>query len=284
MPAPPCDELRVVRYADRWGFAARQWQQAIRAVDWDRRDAEPAVRRLKIRADGDCTVWRTHLTLDGQPREVVLKTAELPTLIKQAQSWLGLSKSFRQWRGAELLNAHGIHAARGLAILRGRRDEHLLEMLVVEPLDGPTVLQLLTADDLGVRQQHALARAVGSLFAELIKAGIRVRDPKPSNIIVTGWKDGTPALALVDTVDVVRAEMEPLAITKAYFEPAGLGCTPRRTLLYRALRAMCDAGPAQTQPGSIPPRQRVRALWDWASAEMARHGDPTPTDNPLATD
>lgn len=284
MPPPPTDELTVVRYAEGWGYAATEWLTALRAVDWTDSKAANGARRLKIRANGDATVWRARLTLGERDRQVVLKIELLSSPVRLIRSWLGLTKHARQWHGAELLNARGIPAAHCLAILRSSGADGTCEVLITEFVPGKSVLELLASNSLSVRQEHALARAVGSLYAKTMHQGVLVRDPKPSNIIVTSWQNGLPLLALVDTVDVRRGVMPPGDISKGYYEPAGVGVAPRRTLAFLAIRSMYEGCRDALAPEHVDTREAIRALWSWAEAEIRRHGDPSPVDSPLMRD
>ncbi|MCL4221129.1 MAG: hypothetical protein KJZ65_07140 [Phycisphaerales bacterium] len=281
MPAPAAEELAVVRYAEGWGYSAREWQTALRQVDWVNPDAPRGARRLKIRRDGDCRVWQMRLLVGEHERDVVLKVEPLPTPWALVRSWLGLTRHARQWHGAELLIARGFQAARPLAILRTGAATSRCEVLIIEWIAGQSVLELM-GPGLPVKDQHALAGAVGRLFARFQHQGLVVRDPKPSNLIVTGWHP--LSLALVDTVDVRRGSMDPLDITKAYFEPTGIGLKPRRTLMARALFALVDGCADSNAPRPHDRRQRVRRLWARASERVSRHGSATPADHPLRTD
>lgn len=284
MPSPPFDTLTVVRYAEGWGFAANEWRKALAGIDWSGPGQKNAAQRLKIRADGDATVWRARITIARREHDVVFKVDPLDSPWRLLRSWLGNTRHTRQWRGSELLTARGFAAARCVAILRARNNRGSAEMLVTETLRGPTVLELIASGTLSVRQQHALARAVGGLFAKFIHQGVIVRDPKPSNLIVLGWDRAGPRLGLVDTVDVRRGAMDPDAIVKAWLEPAGVGHRPRQTLAFLAIRSMLagcrDA--SHLQPTEI--RGTLRDTWSRAQTEIARHGNATPQDNPLRRD
>ncbi|KAA0214031.1 MAG: hypothetical protein DYG94_02820 [Leptolyngbya sp. PLA3] len=278
MPAPATDDLSVVRYAEGWGYSARQWQSALRQVDWVNPDAPRGAQRLKIRRDGDCRVWRARLHLGEQEREVVLKVEPLSTFWALVRSWLGQTRHTRQWRGAELLMTRGFEVAHPLAIFRSGSAAARCEVLVVGWVEGRSALEHL-ASGLSVKNEHGLARAVGGLFARFRHQGLVVRDPKPSNLIVTGWHP--LRLALVDTVDVRRGEMDPLDITKAYFEPTGVGLRPRRALIARALFALADGSADSNAPPPHDRRTQVRSLWARAEARVRRRGQPIPEDHPL---
>lgn len=278
MPAPATEDLAVVRYAEGWGYSARQWQTALRQVDWADPDQPRGAKRLKTRRDADCRVWRARLHLGEHEHEVTLKVEPLSTPWGIARSWLGLTRHARQWRGAELLVARGFQAAHPLAFLRTGSAGARCEVLVLAWVEGRSLLEHM-ASGLPVKNEHTLARAVGELFARFQHQGLVVRDPKPSNLIVTSWQP--LRLALVDTVDVRRGAMDPLDITKAYFEPAGVGLKPRRSLIARALFAFVDGCADLNAPRPRDRRRQVRQLWAQASQRVRRLGQPVPEDNPL---
>lgn len=279
MPTPPTEQIRVVRYAPGWGYAALEWEAALRAVDWNADPEAGGPRRLKIRVGGDCTVWLLTLRLPGREATAVLKTDQLPDWWAVLRSWLGLTKAHRQWRGAALLERRGFRAAQGLALLRGVTGGTMVDLLILETLPGKTVLEHLAQGDLGVKQQHALVRALGRHAARLADAGLVNRDAKPSNLMIS-WEADKPKIAVLDTV-AIRKLAEPISsrrhaalgrmLRDYLLEPIGSGLPPRRTLMMRALRAMSErTGPAW--------KKYRDARWSEVAALIAAHGDPTPKD------
>jgi len=274
MPPSPARNLTVVRYAQGWGFAAAEWERALA------RATEPVC--LKRFPDGECRVWRTMLSLGHTQREVVVKLQPLGSWRKLIQSWLGLSQHARQWRGAERLAAKGFRAARGRVLLRGENDTGPVELLVLESLPGRTVLEHF-AQDLSLREQRALARALGRHAAAMTNAGLANRDSKPSNLIVD-WTGDPPAVAVVDTVAIRPIGTGPEPARRALIrmlrdlllEPIGCGVRIRQTDMMRALRATTDA------QGRAWKRHRT-AVWREVSDRIAAHGDATPIDRPLGT-
>lgn len=277
MPKATAQNLTVVRYAEGWGFAAAEWERALAA------STEPAC--LKRFPDGSCRVWRTTLHLGHTDREVVIKLQPLGSWRKLIQSWLGLSQHARQWRGAERLAARGFRAARGRVLLRGESDTGPVELLVLESLAGQTVLEHL-AGELTVRQQHALARALGQHAAAMANAGLTNRDSKPSNLIVD-WNGDTPTIAVVDTV-AIRASgtgFQPVSSARRdlvrtlrdyLLEPIGCEIELRTSMMMRTLRAALG-----TRAAGQPTKQERDDLWREVSRRVVEHGDPAPSDRPL---
>lgn len=271
MLTSPARNLTVVRYAEGWGFAAAEWERALA------RAGEPVC--LKQFPDGSCRVWRTKLTLGHAEREVVIKLQPLRSWRKLIQSWLGLSQHARQWRGAERLAARGFRAARGRVLLRGENDAGPIELLVLESIPGRTVLEHL-AGELTVRQQHALARALGRHAAAMANAGLTNRDSKPSNLIVE-WKADTPTIAVVDTVAIrpVGRSTTHAGIVRTLrdflLEPLGCGIEVRTPVMMRALRATAGQITGDSW------KTHRDTTWRLVADRINQHGDPTPTDRPL---
>jgi len=282
MPAPPSDNLRVVKYAQGWGYSAAEWERALRAIDWSRPHAEGGPERLKIRdlPDGsrDATVWRATLTLGPRAHEqrhgVVLKVDPLDSPKKKVQALFRRTKAFRQWRGAHRLDHAGFRVSTPYAILRGSGSE----VLVMEPLPGRTALECMTDDRLPVREQHELARALGLLIVRANR--VYSADFKPSNLVAFPGK-GPREIAIVDTVDV-RAGYDPVRqLADLMIEPAGIGIHPRVALRARVLTSIADSGllPAEWGPGR---KHAIRDLSHAVRRRVRAHGDPTPKHDPLA--
>lgn len=295
MPPPltrnTAQNLRVVRYAPGWGYAASEWASALGGVDWSTPHAEGGPERLKLKTlpsgDKDCTVWRATLVFGAGPRqrahEVVIKVDPLDTPKKKLQALVRRTKAFRQWRGAALLERAGVRTAQPLAVLRGRSALGPCEMLVLASLPGRTLLEWAASPDLGVRDQHALAAEVGAWTRSLWQRDLFNRDHKPSNIVVYDLGEGRLACSLVDTVDVRRVAPLPLPwlgtetaleamLAKLWIECAGCGLAPRRALTARVCLAAAHGGSKTAR----------KQLWRDVYAIVRSHGDPRPKDDPLA--
>lgn len=297
MPAPPCANLRVVRYAPGWGYGAAEWERALGAIDWSRPHAEGGPQRLKIREqpDGsrDASVWRATLTLGPRSREqrhdVVLKVEPLDSLKKKLQALVRRTKAFRQWRGAKELDAiKSLRVAMPAAVLRTSD----FETLVLEHIPGPTLLDLAAGDPLPIAVERELAAEFSGELGRLTMLGKGGADLKGSNIVVTGL-DGTPGarprIALLDTLDVRRVHRVNMLFPMVA-ELVGTGHLPRRATLMRFTHAFIrefanrePAAPSEGQPGHAEwTRAERRALWRDIGGALRAHGDPTPKHDPLA--
>ncbi len=156
------------------------------------------------------------------------------TVAGRLKSFLRCSRAFRHWRGAAWLAEHGFRTAACYSLLRGRvtwRGPGIdKEILIMEALPGKSVLHHLADRDLGVGQEHALARALGRMLADLARAGAYNRDGKPSNLIVT--RTDPPEIAVIDCVAIraARGASMPLerSAARLLIEPRGVGCPVRR--------------------------------------------------------
>lgn len=216
-------------------------------------------------------------------RRVVVKTLRQSQPIKRLlQGWMGTTRHLRQWRGAELLQAHGFAAARPLVVFRSRHARGpSVESLVLEWRPGKMLLQHMADRDLSLKQEHALADAVGELIARAASRGMVIGDGKPSNFIVD-WRASQPTLSLIDTMDA-RAHLSPggealsAALADLVIEPTGVDCLPRRAVRWRVLRRACEA----IEPGGST-RGDAKRWWRAVAQRLSLHGDPTPRVNPLS--
>jgi hypothetical protein len=253
------------------------WSEALGA-DWQR-----AARTIK--KDGPASVLRASLL----QRDVVVKQwVWRPTL----KGLFGLDRASRQWRGAQWLEAHGFPTARCLVLATSPRANYPHHRyLVMEAIEGTTLLEHLARHDLTVRQQHTLARALARQLVALTLAGRYNRDHKPSNLIVQNLESGEPTIAIIDTVAIRklrpwrRADLYAMFISLV-LEPVGCGCPPRRPLMMRVvvehqrelLRRVPNVLPAD------PSIRRAARHQDWMriAGLIDAHGDPTPRIDPLA--
>ncbi|MEQ8770319.1 MAG: hypothetical protein RIB60_07410 [Phycisphaerales bacterium] len=278
MPPPPTSNLRVVKYAQGWGYAASEWERALGAIDWSKPHTEGGPERLKIKTlpDGtkDATVWRATLTLGRREHEVVLKVERLGSLRKKIQAWLHRTKAFRQWRGARLLTRSGLRTASAHAVLRSGG----FETLVLESIPGRTVLELMADPTVPVRLEHRVASALGALIGECHRAGVYSADMKPSNLI--DIDEGRRGIAIIDSTDVRRGVDPARQLFDLLVEPAGLGLVPRSTLRHRVVGSLWANG---LDRGWGPDRKHAeRDLARGVKRRLRAHGDPTPKDDPLA--
>ncbi|MFI4897502.1 MAG: hypothetical protein ACIARR_06720 [Phycisphaerales bacterium JB059] len=269
MLVPPTEGLRVAKYAEGAGYAPDQWARALAGVDWS--GAELLSDKPRS------SVWRAELVVQQRPMTLVIKCEPIDRLKRKLQKLVRSTHAFRHWRGAELLMKHGLRTAEPKAVVYGARDGVEVECLIMEALEGKTVLQHLADGDLSVREEHAVARAVGR-FTRAIQARAPNPDCKLSNLIVL---EDDRQIAMIDCVGVGRAaELERMLAIQC-IEALGVGLPIRRPLLYRALLG-ADATQAR-----VPPRRRstrtpgVRRRWREVERLVQAHGDPTPEHNPL---
>ncbi len=228
------------------------------------------------------------------------------------QRALGTTRHLRQWRGAELLMKHGFAAARPMVVFRARgrfasveaesrvslspalsqgergaeaRRAGLVEVLVLEWLPGKTLLQHMADRDLTLKQEHALADAVGVLAGTMLDSSLATRDFKPSNIVVL-WHEGVPRMGLVDTADIGRVRGCAARLSMAFalaVEPRGLRCLPRRALCWRAVKAMIRSYINEPDDTALERdvRFETRELWQELREPLFMHGSGVPKVNPL---
>lgn len=290
---PPTSNLKVVRYAEGWGYSAREWEAALSAIDW--RYAGGGAEPLKFGDKG--SVWRARLGLGGREHDCVVKVEPLRPL----QSWLRWTKPHRQWRGARWCNENGIPAVPGVAVLMGGSPSR--EVLIMLHHEAPTALEYLLRHLGSPSHERRLVAALSILYATLNKLDAANHDGKLSNVLVLD-ADPHQALAtmLVDTVAIerpwirddlpqwLRLPSAPIMedfefLTMLMLEPLGCGVPIRRALLMRALAEFAAAcsrvGYGYRRDRRADWRSFVRYAWGMVQDELKSHGDPTPKHNPL---
>ncbi|MCC6660033.1 MAG: hypothetical protein IT437_04015 [Phycisphaerales bacterium] len=246
---------KVVRIAK--GESGAAWAGEVAAGGW--RGGEP------LKVEGGVAV-RAAIVCGA---EVVVKSWRLRGATR-LKARLGLSRGARQWRGAHRVSRLGIRTARPIALIRGPDDE----VLVMERLAGPTLLDTMARGGGDVRDDHQLAATIGGQVAAFGRWFNR--DHKPSNLIVLRDR-GILSLAVIDTVAIRRAPRDSAArmLASLVLEPTGCGRPPRLPLRMRALRAYLAAR-------GMTGRAARNALWRRVAAILQAHGDPTPRVDPLA--
>ena len=266
---------KVLRTAP--GQSVELWSAALADPAW-----LAAARTLK--QDGGS--WVRRATLLG--RDVVVKCRSLNTFSRRLKGTLGIGHGHKHWRGASLLQSRGILTAAPLVLCRAAVDGVPCEILLLEFIDGPTLLECLQSSRdgrLAVREQHAIARAVGLQVAQFSQ-GLQNRDHKPSNLIVRRTASGSPEIAVIDCVGVYHSMLwrgfsPPLA--SLMIEPTGCGVPPRRALRMRVLTTLADSLDGPTRTSRAERRKFIRIVWLLTDKRIAAHGDPTPKVNPLRT-
>ncbi len=212
-----------------------------------------------LKAEGGSLVIRTMLA----GRAVVVKSARLGGVVGRVRAMLRLSRAHRHWRGAEVLAGLGVRTARPL-VLAQRGGE---QFLVLEALDGLTVLEHLARPGIARAEERALARAVGVVVSRLHLGNRFNRDHKPSNLIVTNVSSGASGgaggieVAVIDCVGIQSSRgmspEQPLArmLASLLLEPLGCGVAPRlaqrRRVLREALRASWEADAHRAPPARV---------------------------------
>lgn len=260
------------------------------AAAWSRALADPAwLVASQLLKDEPGSSWVRRATING--RDVVVKCRILNSCSRRLKAALGFGHGDKHWRGAALLASKRILTAKPVVLFRTRLDERPVELLVLEYLAGPTLLEVLDSVARGrgpsVREQHAIAAAAGATIPALLGTGLWNRDHKPSNLIVVGAGTGSPGIAIIDCVGIGRYgrfgldgdEGETMAASLV-IEPTGCGCPPRRVLWMRALRATIDC--SKTGPSRMQRHEHLRDAIGAVAAHVKAHGDPRPGIDPLA--
>ena len=216
-------------------------------------------------------------------RGVIVKTVATNPMRSRAPAGIGRTRLTRQWQGAELLIENGFAAVEPVLMWYGRSSRgHHAETLVMERIEGRTLLGVFAHDDLSSDEQRRLAGEAGRLTGRLVKAGLFNRDHKPSNIIVlngAGAGNGRAApepasrLVLIDTAGIVRlgSRRPERMLFNLVVEFVGTGTLPPEDIILGAIEAYIE------EVGHGDPRE----IWAEVQRMLAEHGDPTPKDNPL---
>ena len=269
--------IKVVRMAA--GEDAAAWRDALAKPGWA--DAATVLKE-------DRGSWVRRANLLG--RDVVVKCRELNTIGRRFKHAIGMGHGAKHWRGAERLKKAGIATGRPLAFVRAGVDGAESELLVVEFVQGKSLLQILSeiagGDGPPVRVQHAIARAVGRQAAVFGRWTIYNRDYKPSNLVVISANEREAVIAVIDCVGVYRpllwrgASEYMKTLKTLAVEAIGCGVAPRRALMARVIEARAD------EVVWMIPRWASRArrqwLWHGVAVRIKWHGDPRPRVNPLA--
>lgn len=257
-------EMHVLAVGKPWVGRGDEVARALGEVDLARAEI------LKLEG-GDSVVACTILG-----RATVVKVQGPRGIVGTIKRYLGLSRAWRQWRGAATLARLSIATAQPLALAieigTGR------EWFVADRLIGPTLLHELAGKGMGARPavQHEIAEAVGRQVGAMVRAGHFNRDHKPSNIVLTA--DGP---AVIDTVAIRQCrdgsrEAAARMLASLVIEPTGCGFPARL-----ALRARCVAAAASVLEGAGAERASRRELWSLAREIIRDHGDMRPRVSPL---
>lgn len=247
---------------------------------------------VALKREKDASVRRARLRIGGAARDVVVKTRLGRGVAEAVKVAAGQGRLARQWRGAAVLRKLGVPTARPLALVRHLGAASASETLIMEALEGSSLLEHLSRRDLDPATERAVAEALGAQLA-LFAAGLRFnRDHKPSNLIVSIPRGGPPQIAVIDCVAVRLAPVGlggvERMLASLVLEPIGCGCPPTAWEMRRVVRAAARAMLSRRDgAGSAPPPSPgavgalAWALWRAAAEIVEAHGDPTPRINPL---
>jgi len=259
--SPPTQGASPARADD--SFDADALLTAIRGADWP---GDALV--LKDRPDG--TVCRRTLVA----RDLVFKTEPVSSPYRRLQVRFGLSRGRRTWDGACWLMDQGIKTARPLALIDGHTDAGQVECLVLEVIEGVTLLQHL-ADEPDSDRTRNIAETVGRDLATIFLAGRYNRDHKPSNMIVDPQ---APHVTIIDTIAIrpIAPGFEPLErmLASLVLEPSALGVPGSWDFIGRVTHA---ASKAILQPSSgITPETYADRLLERVRRRVESHTGSAP--------
>ncbi len=222
--------------------------------------------------------------VDGERVGVVVKWMVLDRAKDRVSRAVGRTRLLRQWRGALLLEGAGVDVARVLVVGRGRDGEgRVVEVLVMERVDGRTLIGHVGGEELSGGERRELARRVGAQVAAMALSapGVFNRDHKGSNIVVARGEGGVRPV-MIDTAGVRRWRVGdvPIAmLAKVYIEMVGVGRVASRVERWRALRAFYEVYLEDWGAAGVRTRRaQVKKGWGAIERMVARHGDATPRD------
>lgn len=243
-----------------------------RRADWlDALAAFDPRKEMPLKLDGLNGVWWVYLA----QRHVALKRVSLDSPGARLKNFLHVSRSFRQWRGAQLLLNARIDTPRPFVLATQRTPKGAFEWIGTKHIQGPTLLALF-ADGVFT---SVLATILGRHLARVTsRAHLFNRDHKPSNLIVhLGDSPERCRIAVLDTVGIRRiSAAQHLSyaarmLASLIIEPTGCGCPPPKSFVLDIARHCVGTDSADAF-------QLANAALD----ARERHGDPTPRINPLA--
>lgn len=208
---------------------------------------------------------------------VVVKALALDRLKDRVRAVVRLSRHWRQARGSETVRDAGVDAPPVLAIVRGVDPSgHRVEALIMDRVDGPTLLRAASDRALSSRGQRLLLDRIGFGVGRLARQGVFNRDHKPSNLIVGSDEAGDPLLVLIDCADIRRAATSRALVgmlSKLLIEANGTGVSVSAREQVRVARAARREAEFDLPLGELLAQVR---------RDVEAHGDPRPKVDPLA--
>lgn len=273
MVHPPISRVRVRVFgeSDESSSTGARARSVARAVC----DGSFVAAARVIKADDRTSVFAGEAA--GYP--VVVKTLALDRVRDRIGSRIGQTRLWRQARGSERVRSCGVPTAVAYAIVRGINGSgHRVEALILERVEGTTLLRAAAERTLGQRETRVLLDRVGEGVGTLHSSGLYNRDHKPSNLIVSADEAGAPLPVLIDTADIRRrgpADALERMLAKLLIEAMGTGVAVHAREQVRVARAALSWSGRQRE---------LRDLLSAVGSIIAAHGDPTPKDDPLAFD
>ncbi len=270
-------QVRVIKLNDQTLHAER-WSESVRAFAPSR----------TLKREQHAAVFMGEL----RGRQVVVKIADIIGWRERLKLRLGLSRLQRQWRGHERLAAIGVATGQPICLATlNDPGESVRLLLALQYVPGKSLLEHVAANDLSVRAEHRLAAALGRQIASIAAHRRRNRDHKLSNLIAVEPETDEATVAVIDAAGVIprrkRSRNGAAAdmLFSAIVEPYGLGLKVRKTLKLRVALACAKKLLAEDRDAkpTRDARELARALLLRASRRLARHPNPTPRINPLAT-
>ncbi len=212
---------------------------------------EPARGQL-LKGDAATQVWLT--TYNNAP--LILKRWHLVSWLDRFKAFFKQSRGDRHWLGAARLHKSHIRTAACHALVKESDAHGVWYWLVMEQLQGPTLLEHLTNNVLTFAQEEELLEELAAITAQQVHAGFVNRDQKPSNLILLQG-EGPLHLAVIDTVGLVgyTSAREVRMIASLVFEAPGLKSAHRRARSYRFLTKYL-----QKRDGAVH-RAALHTLW-----------------------
>ncbi len=243
-----------------------------------------------------------HPEAAGAP--LLLKTRALSSASDLLRAALGRGQFDRERRASLWLSARRFRTPVLCAHLAGSQDGRRIETLVFQGVEAPTLLGLIRARDPVLDD---VSGPLGALWARLLKTRRYLADAKPSNVLVEPGDAGSrgdsaampidprapgpesaertsrqaPRLWLVDVGSLRR--VPPLGTGRALvrmlrdvsLEPMGVGTPAPEQWV-----ANVAAWTVYALVGAPPSQAFVAGIMNRVRAAVARHGNPTPRDEP----
>lgn len=211
---------------------------------------------------------------------LLFKTRALSSTSDLLRAALGRGQFDRERRASLWLSARKFRTPVLCAHLAGSQDGQRIETLVFQGVEAPTLLGLIRARDPVLDD---VSGPLGALWARLLKARRYLADAKPSNMLVepVSADEAAPRLSLVDVGSLRR--VPPLGTGRALvrmlrdvsLEPMGVGTPAPEQWV-----ANVAAWTVYALVGAPPSQAFVAGIMNRVRAAVARHGNPTPRDEP----